>query len=75
MHRNIRSEHLVRVEGEGEPSWKIESLVLDNREFPIDTPFTWKRETASPEDLAQREALSEDQLDAQVVWNFGYLVI
>ena len=35
--------------GEGEEaSWKIESLVLDNREFPIDTLFTWRRETASP---------------------------
>ena len=77
VHRNLRSQHIVRVEGQGEEpaTWKIETLVLDNQEFPIQTPFTWWRETASPEDKAQREQLPEDQLDAQIVWNFGYLAM
>jgi hypothetical protein len=56
-------------------TWKIETVVLDNKEFPIETPFTWLRRTASPEDCAKREALEEDQLDAQIVWNFGYLTL
>jgi len=35
--------------------WKIETLVLDNKEFSVDTPFTWKRETASPEEKELNE--------------------
>jgi hypothetical protein len=29
--------------------------VLDNKEFSVDTPFTWKRETASPEEKELNE--------------------
>ena len=49
--------------------------MLDNKEFPLDSPYTWKRSTASPEDISQREELSEDLMDAQIVWNFGYLAL
>lgn len=51
VHCNLRSEHIVRVAGEeGQPIWKIESLVLDASVFPIETLFTWKESTASLED-------------------------
>ena len=53
--RSIRPEHLVLVKGDTdeEDIWKVDTLVLDNKEFPVDTPFTWSRATASPEERAK----------------------
>jgi hypothetical protein len=57
IHRNLRADQIVKVQGRSpnEYSWKIEALVLDNKEFPINTPFTWNKETASPEDRPEVE--------------------
>jgi len=32
-------------------------VVLDGKEFPVDTPFTWKKETASLEDRTKTRDL------------------
>lgn len=41
----------------------------------MDTPFTWSRATASPEERAKPEDLDDEMLDAQLVWNFGYIAL